>query len=85
MCMLHTYTCARTHVQMDSYRHALACACIHNTYVNLGHIHTHIHHEPVDTSANIIQLSQNKCIRKLIRYNVSPLNLNFYKKISTRG
>lgn len=83
MCMLHTYTCARTHVRMDSHTgthlHAYIYICKHSR------ARARIQREPVDTSANIIKLDQNNCLRKLIRYNASPLNVNFFNKGSTRG
>ena len=77
----HAHMCTRAHVQTDPHTDAH----LHPYIYICKHSDAHIHREPVDTSANIIKLNQNKCIRKLIRYNVSPLNVNFYNKMSTRG
>lgn len=67
----HELTYGHTHLHAHAYVSALSC--------------TRIDGEPVNTSANIIKLNPNRCIRKLIRYNASPLNVNFHNKMSSRG
>lgn len=74
----HTCANGRTHSPTRLYAY---------TYVNTRTV-THAHAYVAsfrDTSANIIKLNQNKCIRKLIRYNAGPLNVDVYNKMSTRG
>lgn len=80
----HSHMCTHTHVQMNSHLdtnlHAHAYKYVCNRFAR-----TRIDPKPVNTSANTIKLNQNRCIRKLIRYNASPLNVNFHNKMSSRG
>lgn len=68
----HLHMCTHTRANGLTYRRALACACIHTVYICVA-------------SADIIKLNVSKCIRKLIKHNVRPLNVNFYNKTSKTG
>lgn len=79
----HLHMCTHTRANGLTYRRALAFTCMHTCICK--HTYTCIHYKAVDTSENIIKLNLNKCFRKLIKYNMRPQNVNFYKKMSTRG